>query len=127
MQEWERAKAVLQANPWMMTPRILQLTLRQKPPLHVVEFMLSLNPQAAAIPKRGPTALQCAVRHGVAIDVIVCLLKACPFALLASNLDDTEFKDPLECAQQTRADEYDLIEILSQPLKRPPLRTSRST
>jgi hypothetical protein len=116
MENWDRAKAVLQANPWMMTPRILQLTLRQQPPLHVVEFMLSLNPQVAAIPKRGPTALQCAVRYGVAIDVIVCLLKACPFALLTSNLDDTGFKDPLECAQKTRADEYDLIEILSQPL-----------
>lgn len=116
MEDWDRAKAVLHANPWMMTPRILQLTLRQQPPLHVVEFMLSLNPQVAAIPKRGPTALQCAVRYGVAVDVIVCLLKACPFALLASNLDDTGFKDALECAQKTRGNEYDLIEILSQPL-----------
>jgi hypothetical protein len=41
---------------------------------------------------------------------------ACPFALVASNLDDTQFKDPLECAKATRADETELIEILSQPL-----------
>ena len=116
MEEWQRAKAVLQANPSLMTPRILLLTLHNKPPLEVIEFMLKINPQAASIPKRGPTALQCAVRHHSSVDVIVCLLKACPFALLTSNLGDTEDKDPLACAMDVRADETELIGILSQPL-----------
>ena len=116
VEEWERIKVVLQANPLLMTPRILHLALRNTPPLHVIEFLLSVNVRAASLPKRGPTALQCAVRYHASIDVIKCLLKACPFALLASNLDDTAFKDPLECARATRADEADLIEVLSKPL-----------
>ncbi|KAI2506199.1 hypothetical protein MHU86_8234 [Fragilaria crotonensis] len=114
--EWEHAKVVLQANPSLMTPQILHLALRNQPPLEVVEFMLSVNVRAASLPKRGPTALQCAVRYHASIDVVKCLLMACPFALLASNLDDTQFKNPLECARATRADETELIEMLSQPL-----------
>ena len=116
VEEWERVKVVLQENPSLMTPQILNLALRNKPPLQVIECMLSVNIRAASLPKRGPTALQCAVRYHASIDVVKCLLKACPFALLASNLDDTEFKDPLECARATRADETELIEILSKPL-----------
>lgn len=114
--EWEHAKVVLQANPSLMTPQILHLALRNQPPLEVVEFMLSVNVRAASLPKREPTALQCAVRYHASIDVVKCLLMACPFALLASNLDDTQFKNPLECARATRADETELIEMLSQPL-----------
>lgn len=113
-EQWKRAKAVLQANPSLMSSRLLVLSLRNKPPLPVVEFMLSLNSQAAAIPKSGPTALQVAVRHNVSVDVIVRLLKACPFALLAS--DDSEFDSALQCATQLRSQEKDLINILSQPL-----------
>lgn len=116
MNEWARAKAVLKANPRLMTSRILLLTLHNKPPLHVVQFMLNLNPQAASIPKQGPTALQVAVRYYASVEVIVWLLKACPFALIATNLDDSEFKDPLDCAMELRATEEDLIGILSQPL-----------
>jgi hypothetical protein len=114
MEQWKRAKAVLQANPSLMSSRLLLLSLHNNPPLSVVEFMLSLNSQAAAIPKRGPTALQIAVRYNVSVEVIVCLLKACPFALLAS--DDSEFDSPLQCATHLRSQEKDLIEILSQPL-----------
>ena len=79
-------------------------------------WYISVNIRAASLPKRGHTTLQCAVRYHASIDVVKCLLEACPFALLASNLDDTEFKDPLECARATRADETELIEILSKPL-----------
>jgi hypothetical protein len=114
MEQWRRSKAVLQANPSLMSSRLLLLSLHNKPMLPVVEFMLSLNSQAAAIPKRGPTALQVAVRHNVSVDVIVCLLMACPFALLTSG--DSEFDSPLECATHMRSQEKDLIEILSQPL-----------
>jgi hypothetical protein len=115
-EEWQRTKAILEAAPSLMTDRVLLLTLHNNPPLEVVEFMLSLNPQAAAIPKSGPTALQVAVRHFASIEVIICLLKACPFALIASNHDDSAFKDPLTCARELRSKEEDLIHVLTRPL-----------
>lgn len=112
-EEWLKATCVLEKNPPLMTPTILLLALHSKPPLYVINFMLHLNPQAASIPKKGPTALQIAVIRHAAHDVICRLLKACPFALLATTCD---LAAPLELAMMHRHQEPDLIGILSQPL-----------
>lgn len=112
-EEWQRAMAVLEKNPPLMTPTILLLALHSKPPLRMVQCMLRLNPQAASIPKTGPTALQIAVRHHADHDVVCRLLRACPFALVATTCD---VPAPLVLAQTYRPDEPDLIGILSQPL-----------
>lgn len=116
MEEWQRAKAILRSNPNLMTSRVLLSTLHNKPPVKVIQFMLELNPQAAAIPKHGPTALQIAIQYGASVDVIVCLLKACPFALLVTGSDEAQFPCPLEYAKMERGDEADLIHVLSQSL-----------
>lgn len=111
--EWLKAKNVLERNPSLMTPTILLLALHSKPPLHIIHFMLELNPHAASIPKTGPTALQIAVKHHAAHNVIHRLLQACPFALLDTTND---FATPLELALTFRQDDVDLIAMLSQPL-----------
>ena len=68
-----------------MTRHVLILVLKNRPPLHVVEFMLSLNPQAADIPPQGPSPLQVAVRHNASVDVIRLVIQACPLALVATH------------------------------------------
>ena len=37
---WRRAADVLRSNPSLMTREILFLTLKNQPPLHIVEFMV---------------------------------------------------------------------------------------
>lgn len=113
-EEWQRAMAVLEKNPSLMTPTTLLLALHSRPPMRILQGMLRLNPQAASIPKAGPTALQIAVRYHADHDVICRLLRACPFALVATTSED--LPAPLVLAQTYRPHEPDLIGILSQPL-----------
>ena len=61
-QQWAEAMATLQKNPALMTSDILELALQHRAPLHVVRFMVGLNPDAAGVPRSGPSALQVAVR-----------------------------------------------------------------
>jgi hypothetical protein len=76
--------------------------------------MLSVNPKAASIPKKGPTPLQVAVQHNASIEVVHCLLEACPFALCATNPDHAE--DPLSYVKRHRKKDRHMIELLSRPL-----------
>ena len=94
-EHWNRAAAVLSARPSLMTPHILMLVLKNRPPAHVVEFMLQLNPRAADIPERGPSALQVAVRYNASVDVIRRIIEACPLALVATHSG----QDPLMYAK----------------------------
>jgi hypothetical protein len=98
---WNRAAAVLSARPSLMTPHILLLVLKNRPPPHVVEFMLSLNPRAADIPPKGPTALQVAVQHNASAAVCRILVEASPLALVAAHIG----QDPLTYAKIWRRDE----------------------
>ena len=108
-QEWNRTQQVLKSNPSLVTSRILLMTLHNKPPVDVIEFMLQLNPQAATIPKEGPTALEIAVKQHASIDVILLLLQTCPFALVSTDM--------AEVARETgRDNEPQLMAALLKPL-----------
>jgi hypothetical protein len=111
-EHWNRAAAVLSARPSLMTPHILLLVLKNRPPPHVVEFMLSLNPRAADIPPKGPTALQVAVQHNASAAVCRILIKASPLALVATHIG----QDPLTYAKIWRREETELLQLLSRPL-----------
>ena len=111
-EQWTRAAAVLSSRPSLMTHHILLLVLKNRPPVHVVEYMLSINPRAADIPEKGPSALQVAVRYNASLAVIRALVKACPLALVATHTG----YDPLMYAKIWRRDETELLELLSQPL-----------
>ena len=113
-EQWVQASCVLRDNPSLMTNRVLVQALRNRPPVHVVQFMLSVNPKAASIPKKGPTPLQVAVQHNASIEVVHCLLEACPFALCATNPDHAE--DPLSYVKRHRKKDRQMIELLSRPL-----------
>jgi hypothetical protein len=111
-EQWNRAAAALKARPSLMTPPILLLVLKNHPPLHVVEFMLSINPRAADIPLKGPTALQVAVENNASVAVCRVILKVCPLALVATYSG----YDPLHYAKIWRREETELLELLDKPL-----------
>jgi hypothetical protein len=113
-EQWKRASNMLRTNPTLVTNPILCMALRQRPPLHVIHFMLMLNSKAASIPKKGPTPLQVAIQHACSVDVIKALIQACPFALVATN--PGSYLDPLSYVKRFRPNENDLIELLSLPL-----------
>jgi hypothetical protein len=113
-EQWVQASCVLRDNPSLLTNRVLVQALQNRPPVHVVQFMLSVNPKAASIPKEGPTPLQVAVQHSASIEVVHCLLEACPFALCATNPDHAQ--DPLSYVKRHRKKDRDMIELLSRPL-----------
>jgi hypothetical protein len=97
-EQWVQASYVLRDNPSLMTPRVLMTALKSRPPVHVVRFMLSVNPKAAGIPKLGPTPLQVAVQNKASLEVVETILEACPFALCATNPKHAE--DPLSYASK---------------------------
>lgn len=111
-EQWTRAAAALSARPSLMTSHILLLVLKNRPPPHVVEFMLSINPHAADVPEQGPSALQVAVRYHASVAVIRIVIQACPLALVATHTG----YDPLMYAKIWRREEQELIELLSKPL-----------
>ena len=113
-EQWIQTSCILRDNPALMDTRALALALRNQPPVEVVRFILSVNPKAARIPKTGPTPLQVAVQHNASVEVVHCLLEACPFALCVTNPDHDE--DPLSYAKRHRKKDKELIELLSRPL-----------
>jgi len=105
---------MLRTNPSLVTYHILCMALKHNPPSSVVEYMLQLNPKAAGVPKSGPTPLQVAVQNSCSILVVEHLIQACPLALVATN--PGSHLDPLSYAKRFRAEEKDLIKVLSTPL-----------
>jgi len=112
-QQWEDAMVTLKDNPALMTGDILKLSLSHRAPLHVVSFMLGINPDAAGVPSTGPSALQVAVKKRCSLDVIECIIRACPYALFASCDQSYE---PLALARIYRREEKALIDLLSLPI-----------
>lgn len=104
----------LSDNPSLMTPHVLMMALQKQPPVHVIRFMLSVNPKAGNIPDTGPTPLQVAVQYNASLDVIEVLLRACPFAICVTNPQHAE--DPLSYAKRHHKTNKALIELLSRPL-----------
>lgn len=84
-EQWMQASYMLKKNPSLVTRRVLFAALQHSPPVELISFMLSVNPDVASIPKEGPTALQVAVTHKAGLEVIRILIDACPFALCATN------------------------------------------
>jgi hypothetical protein len=113
-EQWQKAYNMLQSNPKLTTATILSMALQRRPPVDLVRFMLRLNPQAASIPKQGPSPLQIAVQNNSSVPVVRAVLEACPFALVATN--PGSYLDPLSYAKRFRSKEKDLIELLSLPL-----------
>lgn len=111
-EHWNKAAQVLSERPSLMTRHVLILVLKNRPPPHVIEFMLSLNPHAADIPPQGPSPLQVAVRHNASVDVIRLVIQACPLALVATHSG----YDPLMYAKIWRREEPELMALLSKPL-----------
>jgi hypothetical protein len=112
--QWVQASCALRDNPSLVTPRVLIKALQNQPPVHVIRFMLSVNPKAATVPKQGPTPLQVAVQYNASLEVVETLLEACPFALCVTNPQHAE--DPLSYAKRHRKHDKKLLELLSRPL-----------
>lgn len=96
--QWAKASYLLRKNPSRVTRRVFLTSLKHSPPLDLVVFMISANPDVATIPKEGPTALQVAIEHKAPLDVIRVIIDACPFALCATNPGFSI--DPLEYARK---------------------------
>lgn len=110
-QQWCKATEMLQSNPNLMTGGIFSLALKHRPPVHIVQFMLQLNPKAASIPDTGPTPLQIAVKYGCNAAVIRTIIEACPFALVrvASNLSCLYLFNGLTLTPCTGGDQFKLL------------------
>jgi hypothetical protein len=111
-QEWLQTILGLEASN--VTQHGLLVALQNHAPLHVVKFMMAVNPKVMNIPKDGPTPLQVAVQNNAPLDVVQTLLEACPFGLCVTNPDHSE--DPLSYAKRHHKDRPGLIELLSRPL-----------
>jgi hypothetical protein len=90
------------------------MALKRRAPLHLIRFMLTIDPNAASIPREGPSPLQIAVQSSCSIEVIQELLEHCPFALVATN--PGSHLDPLSYAKRFRPEEKELIQLLSLPI-----------
>ena len=112
-QDWQRAKELLTNNPTLVSPRVLLLALQSRPPLDMVECLLRLDPQLAAIPKTGPTALQVAIENGCHPVILRRLLEACPFLIVART---TSKKTVLQLAKELRSNEPEVVQLLRKPL-----------
>ena len=112
-QQWEDAMLTLKKNPALMTAEILNLSLAHRAPLHVVSAMLRINPVSAGVPSSGPSALQVAIKQRCSVDVIECIIRACPYALFDSC---GQTYDPLSLAKIYRREEKPLLDLLSLPI-----------
>ena len=101
-------------EPCIATQKGLILALKHQAPIHVIRFLLTINPNIVDIPKKGPTPLQVAVQYNASLEVIQALLEASPFSLCVTNHDSPE--DPLSYAQRRHMDRPGLIELLIRPL-----------
>jgi hypothetical protein len=101
-------------EPCIATQKGLILALKHQAPIHVIRFLLTINPNIVNIPKKGPTPLQVAVQYNASLEVIQALLEASPFGLCVTNHDSPE--DPLSYAKRNHIDRPGLIELLSRPL-----------
>jgi hypothetical protein len=113
-EQWQKAYRMLESNPRLMTSSILCMALKRRAPLHLIRFMLKLDPNSASIPREGPSPLQIAVQSSCSIEVIQELLEHCPFALVATN--PGSHLDPLSYTKRFRPEEKDLIQLLSLPV-----------
>ena len=111
--QWDDAMLTLKKNPALMTADILNLSLAHRAPLHVVSTMLAINPDSAGVPSSGPSALQVAIKQRCSVDVIECIIRACPYALFDSC---GQTYDPLSLAKIYRREEIELIDLLSLPI-----------
>ena len=111
--KWDKVRALLETHPGLVSARVLLLALQARPPLELVECMLRMDPMAAAIPKTGPTALQVAIQYGASVRVVVRLLQACPFLLVVAA---GAYPNALSLAKACRANEPQLLSVLSKPL-----------
>jgi hypothetical protein len=111
-EDWVQSK--LGSDPSQVTQQVLISALEKQAPLHVVQFIMALNPKVMSIPKTGPTPLQVAVQHNASLEIVQSLLEACPFGLCITNPDHSE--DPLTYAKRHHKDRPGLIELLSRPL-----------
>lgn len=114
---WRKAIRVLRANPSLMTPAILCLALRQRPPVYVVDWMLRLNPNAAATAPSsggGPSPLFVAIQEKCSTVVVETVLKAYPQALVAQPPGSQW--DPVSLAKRERGKESDLLRLLQRPV-----------
>jgi hypothetical protein len=108
-------RAVLEAEPCIVTQKGLLFALKHNAPLPVIRFMLKINPNIMNFPKVGPTPLQVAVRHNAELDVVRMLLDASAVGECIRNVDFPE--SPLEYAKRCCSDRTDLIELLSRKSK----------
>jgi len=107
-------RAILEAEPCIVTQKGLFFAVKNNAPVQVIRFMLTINPNIMDFPKTGPTPLQVAVQHNAKIDIVQLLLEAWPFGLCTTNNDSPE--SPLDYVKRNRSDRPDLIELLSRPL-----------
>lgn len=112
--DWKCVNDMFQKDPSKLSNAFLTMTLKRRPSVSLVKSMLNINPDAASIPKHGPSALQVAVQRNCSIEVITELITVCPFALIATNPGTND--DPLSYAKRFRSDEVELIELLSHPV-----------
>lgn len=89
------------------------MALKRRAPIYLVRFMLKVNPEAASIPKQGPSPLQIALQSSCTVDVVKALVDVCPFALVVTN--PGSYLDPLSYAKRFRPSETELIRLLSLP------------
>jgi hypothetical protein len=121
--QWKRCTQMLSTHPALMTNEILCMALEHRPPLHIVQCMLQLNPEAAFLPESGLSALQVAVQSHCSVNVVECLIRAYPLALVKTNANnDIDSRnschlDPLSYAKRFRSQETDLIQLLRLPLR----------
>jgi hypothetical protein len=108
-------RAVLEAEPELVTQKGLLFALRHKAPLAIIRFMLTINPNVMNFPKKGPTPLQEAVRHNAELGVVKMLLDASPVGECIRNADFPE--SPLEYVKRHCSNRTDLIELLSRKNK----------
>lgn len=112
LHQWDDALETLRNNPSLVNANILHLALHHRAPLSVIRFMIQINPNAAEVPKAGPSALQVAVRYHDSLDVVEEIIRACPHAIFAGN----GTYDALSYAKIWRGDDESLIQMLERPI-----------
>jgi hypothetical protein len=111
---WQKSKALLYSNPSLMTYHMLCLALKHHASVDVIASMIQINPTVASVPKQGLSPLQVAVQSSCNVEIIRVVIQACPLALIKTNPESRW--DPLSYAKRFRANEPELLSLLSRPL-----------